>query len=339
MQEIPDISVCVANYNGAAYVQECLESVFMQEGSFKLQVLLHDDCSTDDSVQLVRRLFPEVEVLASDTNVGFCVSNNRMVEQAKGRYVLLLNNDATLRPGSLASLLAFAESGHAKDVLGLPQYVRDGGSMPMDHGYRTDLFLNPVPVMARGTHEVAVATGACLWIPKATWDEIGGFPPWFESVAEDIFLCVAARLLGHDVIVLDHPGFDHWVGRNLGGGKLVAQRLVTTVRRRTLSERNKTFVMLLCYPSVLLWMALPFHMLFIAVEALFLLLRGVGLQRVKRIYAEVPRGWWRQRLAIRELRARLQSRRHCTLRRFTSQMNWTPHKLLMLWRHGVPTLR
>lgn len=337
--DTPDISICVANYNGAAYVRECLESAFMQEGPFRFEVLLHDDCSTDDSVQLVRHMFPGVVVLTSDTNVGFCVSNNRMVERARGRYVLLLNNDATLRPDSLATLFSFAESGHTRDVLGLPQYARDGGGVPMDHGYRTDLFLNPIPVMARGTHEVAVATGACLWIPRATWDEIGGFPPWFESVAEDIYLCMAARLLGHEVIVLDGPGFDHWVGRNLGGGKLVSQRLVTTVRRRTLSERNKTFAMLLCYPSLLLWLALPLHALFIAVEALFLLARGAGLQAVKRIYAEIPKGWWRQKASICELREHLQASRRCTLGRFASQMSLAPQKLLMLWRYGTPMLR
>lgn len=335
----PDISVCIANYNGAGYVRECLESVFMQEGDFTFEVLLHDDCSTDNSVQIVREKFPNVIVLTSDMNVGFCVSNNRMVERASGRYVLLLNNDATLRPGSLMRLLKFAESGHATDILGLPQCVNGGGGNPMDHGYRTDPFLNPIPVTESNTHEVAVATGACLWIPKTTWSEIGGFPPWFESIAEDIYLCMAARLLGHRVIVLDRPSFDHRVGMNLGGGKLVSQRLVTTVRRRALSERNRTFAMLLCYPSLLLMATLPIHVISICVEAMFLLVRGIGFKRVIRIYATIPGACWGLRREIGQLRTYLKSRRCCPLRQFGSQMRWVPQKWVMLRRHGMPILR
>jgi hypothetical protein len=209
----------------------------------------------------------------------------------------------------------------------------------MDHGYRTDLFLNPIPIMASGTHDVAVATGACLWIPKVTWNEVGGFPAWFESVAEDIYICMAARLLGHNVTVLGGPGFDHWVGRNLGGGKVVDQRLVTTVRRRALSERNKTFVMLLCYPALLLWLVLPLHVLFLAAEALFLLVRRFGIGPVRRIYFSIPGWYWRRHAVIRELRARLRLRRARTLRSFLSQTSWMPQKLVMLHRHGLPNLR
>jgi hypothetical protein len=335
----PDISVCVANYNGGRYVLDCLASVYAQERDFSLEVLLHDDCSGDDSLAAVRAEFPAVSVLTSSTNVGFCVSNNRMVGRAKGRYVLLLNNDATLRPGALATLLAYADSGHQMDILGLPQCPRGSGGLPMDHGYRTDLFLNPIPIMDSGTHDVAVATGACLWIPKATWNEVGGFTTWFESVAEDIYICMAARLLGRKVTVLDGPGFDHWVGRNLGGGKVVDQRLVTTVRRRALSERNKTFVMLLCYPSLLLWLVLPLHAAALAAEALFLLVRGTGVNAVRQIYLTIPKACWRQRAASREWRARLKSRRACSVRKFLSQTSWLPQKLVMLRRYGLPTLR
>lgn len=335
----PDISICIANYNGASYIHECLESVFAQDGLFTFEVLLHDDCSTDDSVQLVRDTFSAVTVLTSDTNVGFCISNNRMVEHAKGRFILLLNNDAALRPGSLSRFVEFAESGHSGDLLGLPQFARGDSETPMDRGYRVDPFLNPVPEMAKGTHEVAVATGACLWVPKTTWDEIGGFPPWFESVAEDIYLCVAARLLGHRVVVLDGPGFDHWVGRNLGGGKLIDRRLVTTARRRALSERNKTFTMLLCYPSLLLWALLPLHVLFMTAEALFLLVRGAGASKVGRIYFAIPAAWKQHRVEAMRLRAKLSANRRCTLRRFLSQTSWLPRKLVMLRRHGMPTLR
>lgn len=334
----PDISVCVANFNGVPYIRDCLASVYAQKGGFSVEVLLHDDNSTDESIDLIRSEFPLVHVLESASNVGFCISNNRMVAAAEGRYVLLLNNDAVLRPGSLRTLLAYAESGHSQDVLGLPQRTLIDGSL-MDRGYRTDVFLNPVPVMSTGPNDVGIATGACLWIPKTVWDAVGGFPDWFESVAEDIYLCVAARLLGYKVTVLAGPEFDHWVGKNLGGGKVVEQRLQSSVRRRALSERNKTFVMLLCYPGPVLLLVLPVHAAMLGIEAIFLLLARTDRAKVRQIYFPIPDAVWRQRKRWLALRGRLKARRRCTLSHFLAQTTWLPHKLVMLLRHGVPELR
>ena len=331
----PDISVCIANYDGGRYVLDCLASVYAQQGNFRMEVLLHDDCSSDDSLALIHSEFPQVGIISSANNVGFCISNNRMVTASHGRYVLLLNNDAVLRPDSLQSLLAYADTGHDDCVLGLPQHTLADGAV-VDRGYRTDLFLNPIPILLPGTHEVGVATGACLWVSRLTWDAVGGFPEWFGSVAEDIFLCLAARLLGHRVMVLEAPGFDHWIGKNLGGGKVVAQGLSTTVRRRTLSERNKTFGILLCYPTLALLVVLPLHALLLVAEALFLLISGTEWRKVRRIYAPIPLSIWRERRHILTLRARLMDQRRCTFKRFFAQTAWMPQKLKMLLRHGRP---
>lgn len=330
----PDISVCIANYNGGDLVLECLASVYAQQGPFVLEVLVHDDASTDGSLHRIRAQYPQTYVIASEANCGFCISNNRMVEASNGRFVLLLNNDAALRPGSLQRLLTAAMDGHKDCILGLPQLAMVDGAL-VDRGYRTDPFLNPIPILDAGTHEAGVATGACLWVPRNVWDRIGGFPPWFESVAEDIFLCLAARSLGHRVVVLDDPGFDHWVGRNLGGGKVVDGALRTTVRRRRLSERNKTFIMLCCYPWPVLCMLLPLHGVLLAVEAVALALVGLGAGKARTVYMGIPLALWRHRFDIAQLRQHLmrQRRKDVPLFAFT---NWVPHKLRMLLRHGRP---
>ena len=336
-QPQPDISVCVANYNGGDLVLECLESVFAQQGAFRIEVIVHDDASTDDSLARIKDRFPQVGTIDSATNTGFCISNNRMAERATGRYLLLLNNDARLRPGSLQALLSAAEDGKQDCILGLPQCSMVDGTI-VDHGYRTDPFLNPIPIMQPGTHEAGVATGACLWIPRHVWNEVGGFPDWFESVAEDIFMCMAARLLGHRVMVLDAPAFDHWIGKNLGGGKVDAGKLKSTVRRRTLSERNKTCVMLCCYPWWALAAILPLHAASLAMEAVFLLLAGTSPGKVGAIYREAFAGPWRNRPRIVALRAHLMDRRRAGSARLFAFTDWVPAKLAMLFRHGTPRL-
>ncbi|MGG6461886.1 glycosyltransferase family 2 protein [Solilutibacter silvestris] len=333
----PDISVCIANYNGGEFVLECLESVRRQEGDFTIEIIVHDDASTDDSANSIERLFPEALLLRSTKNSGFCVSNNRMASAARGRYVLLLNNDAILHDGSLQAFFSSAEGGLQDCILGLPQRSL-ADNLIVDHGYRIDPFLNPIPILTQDTHEVGVATGACLWIPKKIWGDVGGFPEWFESIAEDIFLCMAARLLGYRVVVLATPCFDHWIGKNLGGGKLVGSTLQSTVRRRTLSERNKIFVMLCCYPWPVITALMPLHAVSLLLEATFLLLVGTKPSAVWRIYASIPGAMWRCRGNACALRERLMRQKQVDSNGLFAFTDWLPHKLRMLLRHGIPNL-
>lgn len=331
----PGITVCVANYNGGQLVLDCLASVFSQKGDFRLEVLVHDDASTDDSVARIRDAFPDARIIESQRNVGFCIANNRLVEAAAGPFVLLFNNDAVLRPGSLQALLEAAAKHGPDCVLGLPQHTLHGGAL-VDRGYRNDLFLNPIPILEAGEHKAGIVTGACLWTTKAVWREVGGLPDFFESLAEDIHFCLAARLLGYPVVVLDEPGFDHWIGRQLGGGKLVENRMTTSMRRRALSERNKTFAMLCCYPWPALALLLPLHAAALACEALFLLFGGTGTIKVFRIYGPIPRAVWHNRRNLGSLRTRLMQRRRAGLTRLFAFTNWFPHKPTMLLRHGRP---
>jgi GT2 family glycosyltransferase len=333
----PMVSICIPNYNGAEYIEQCIRSVLAQERDYEIEIILHDDASTDESLQIIRAKFPQVEVLANKKNVGFCISNNRMVAHSRGEYVLLLNNDAVLRPGSLKAFRDYAATQPTQGILGLPQYTLYDGSL-VDRGYEFDLFMNPIPVFAEGPTEVSTVTGACLWIPRKVWDEIGGFPDWFESVAEDIYLCHAALLLGYPVVVLAAPGFDHWIGRNLGGGKIVSEGLVSTTRRRALSERNKTWVMMICYPIPMLLAILPIHFLLLATEAAALTVTGTHWKKVKTIYISLPKAIWRNLAQAITARKRIKALRHLPFRNYISRFHPLPWKLILLLRHGFPKL-
>ena len=334
----PLVSICIPNYNGAEYIEQCIRSVLSQERDYAIEIILHDDASTDESLQIIRAQFPQVEVLASKENVGFCISNNRMVAHSRGEYVLLLNNDAVLRPGSLKAFRDFAVTQPIQGILGLPQYTLYDGSL-VDRGYEFDLFMNPIPVFAEGPTEVSTVTGACLWIPRKLWDEIGGFPDWFESVAEDIYLCHAARLLGYPVTVLAAPGFDHWIGRNLGGGKIVSEGLVSTTRRRALSERNKTWVMMICYPLPILLLILPIHGALLATEAIALLVTGTRWNKIRSIYLSLPVSLLSHFARVMEARRHIQRNRLTSFAQYLHRFHPLPWKLVMLLKHGMPKLK
>jgi GT2 family glycosyltransferase len=334
----PVCSVCIANYNGAEIIGACIESIIAQTWDFPVEIIVHDDASTDDSVAVIRRDFPFVRVIASTENVGFCISNNRMAEQARGEFILLLNNDAALAPDALATLYRHAQQQAMQGILSLPQYDWQSGQL-VDRGCLLDPFYNPVPNLVAHRIEVAMVIGACLWIPKSLWHMLGGFPTWFESIAEDMYLCCRARRAGYPVEVCSTSHYRHWQGKSFSGIRPAnAVQLISSYRRRRLSERNKTYTLVVCTPAPWLWLLLPVHLLLLAIE-------GLVLSAVKResriwreIYASAFASLGKNQNLLRE--ARRQIRTLVTGQDLSYQQGFTyfPHKLRLLFSHGWPVL-
>lgn len=169
-ERAPTISVCIANFNGVKYIEACIESVLSQDFPLPVEIIVHDDTSTDKSIELIKDRFPEVVLIESDSNVGFCISNNRMAHRAKGEFLLLLNNDAELFPGTLKCL--YQEALKGPSILGPSQY-NAATQERIDIGNMVDYSLNTVPNLDPSREIVAMVSGGCLWIPKDLWDEIG----------------------------------------------------------------------------------------------------------------------------------------------------------------------
>jgi len=181
--------------------------------------------------------------------------------------------------------------------------------------------------------------GACLWIPRALWEELGGFPEWFGSIAEDMYLCCRARLAGYAVRALAASGYRHCQGNSFGGGKVEANRLATTVRRRALSERNKTFVMMMTCPTLAIQMLLPIHLLLLLIEGMLLSIFKFRFDLLKRIYLPaIIEIMWNDQSWVGVRRQAMASRRSSSCS-FFSTFTLMPHKARLLWRHGVPQVR
>jgi GT2 family glycosyltransferase len=104
----PLVSVIIPNFNGARVLRTCLTSLEAQK--FKgFEVVLVDNGSTDDSVDLVKSEFPwVVTIIENSSNLGFAKACNQGIEASKGRFVALLNNDTEAHPSWLAELLSAA---------------------------------------------------------------------------------------------------------------------------------------------------------------------------------------------------------------------------------------
>ncbi|GGY15884.1 hypothetical protein GCM10008098_03750 [Rhodanobacter panaciterrae] len=335
--EAPVCSVCIANYNGVALLADCLDSVLAQHGDFSVEIIVHDDASTDDSLALLRDRYPQVEVLASAKNVGFCISNNRMAAHARGEYILLLNNDAALFPDALSTLMDTTLGEPSPVILTLPQYDWLTGIL-VDRGCMLDPFYNPIPNLDPKRTEVAMAIGACLWISRSLWNTLGGFPEWMESIAEDLYLCCFARSCSVGVRTARGSGFRHRLGTSFGGARVDGNRLKSSVRRRRLSERNKTFVLFIFTPTPLMWPLLAIHLIIVLLEGMIVSAIRMNHRIFFDIYANVPRALWHQWKTLRILRRQVRDVRSTPARAYFRVFSPLPRKLLLLLRHGVPRI-
>lgn len=261
-----------------------------------------------------------------------------MVTRARAPYVLLLNNDAALFPDAIETLLAMADATAEPSILTLPQYDWQTGDL-VDRGCRLDYFYNPVPNLDPEEENLAMTIGACLWAPVTLWRQLGGFPEWMESLGEDLFLCCLARLYGAKVKAADKSGYRHWQGKTFGGNKVLDGTLSTTLKRRRLSERNKTYALFVCTPTWGMWALLVLHLCLLMCEGCILSVLKMSPRILTGIYLPVPAALLKNRTMLLKLRADARRKRTASVATYFSAFTWVPRKLSMLARYGIPRIK
>jgi GT2 family glycosyltransferase len=202
------VSVIVVNYNGKAYLEDCLGSLERQTlPAQEWETILVDNASTDGSVDYVRAHFPGVRIVALSRNRGFAGGNNAGFQHARGDWIALLNNDTVADPrwleallegrqtepavGALASKILFKEDPSTINSVGLNLY-RDGRGG--DRGFRQ---------RDQGQFDASVevfgASGAGMLLRRALLDDVGGFDERFFMYYEDLDLSWRARLRGWSI--------------------------------------------------------------------------------------------------------------------------------------------
>lgn len=110
----PLVSVVIVNWNGRGVIGECLDALRAQ--SFKdFEIIVVDNGSTDDSVDFIKRYYPEVRLIELSENRGFAGGNNEGIKIAKGKFIAFLNNDAVPDPDWLKNLMEAVSSGSERD--------------------------------------------------------------------------------------------------------------------------------------------------------------------------------------------------------------------------------
>ncbi|MFT3928651.1 MAG: hypothetical protein QM709_00005, partial [Spongiibacteraceae bacterium] len=203
-------------------------------------------------------------------------------------------------------------------------------------GHNLDFFSNAIPITTPKLTPAAAVMGSCLWINTALWNYIGGFPEWFGSMAEDLFVCSAARLSGKKAYCVNHSGYDHHVGFSFGGGKAVNGTLKLSIKRRHLSERNKLFVIYMCYPGATSFITLLIAIPCLIAEGLVIAASHRNVHILIDIYIDAIKSLFLNRLLLKAERKKLQAKKHVSVREFFQGYKIIPRKISLLLRHGIP---
>jgi N-acetylglucosaminyl-diphospho-decaprenol L-rhamnosyltransferase len=124
----PLLSYCVVNTNGRDFLLACLSAIeATHPAGVEREILVLDNASTDGSADAVRALGGDVELIEQRRRTGKAANDSLLMERAKGRYCLLLNEDSELRPGTAAVLIAALEADPGA-AAGTPQLLDSAGS-------------------------------------------------------------------------------------------------------------------------------------------------------------------------------------------------------------------
>jgi GT2 family glycosyltransferase len=126
-----DLSILIVNWNVKNCLEECLESIRRHSKEIAYEIFVVDNHSTDDSIPMIEKLFPEVILIKNTTNVGFAKANNQAIKRSQGRYILLLNPDTVILPNSFGKMIDFMDSNSRAGVCGCRLINPDNPDAPL----------------------------------------------------------------------------------------------------------------------------------------------------------------------------------------------------------------
>lgn len=129
-----DVSVIILNFNTLALTKLCLQSLKQSKlGSYSMEIIVCDNASSDGTIEMVQKEFPDVLVIQNNGNVGFAAGNNPGIKRAKGRYVVLLNSDTEAEPNVMKSMITFMDTHPKAGASTCKLLLMDGSMDPACH--------------------------------------------------------------------------------------------------------------------------------------------------------------------------------------------------------------
>ena len=125
-----DLSIITVPWNVKNLVRKNLKYIFKNTSNIKFEVIAVDNDSRDGTTEMIRKEFPEVKSIFNDYNAGFAKANNQGIKISQGRYVLLLNPDMRVKPGTLETMVKWMDKHPEVGVAGCKLIKENGDIVP-----------------------------------------------------------------------------------------------------------------------------------------------------------------------------------------------------------------
>jgi len=181
----------------------------------KFEVILIDNNSTDDSIEFVKNTFPSVIIIKLDKNYGFAYPNNVGAKNAKGDFLLFLNNDTIVDPQFMTELVKAMQKDD-KIAICQSMLLKPNGEIDSSGDFIDSLgiaFSSKKKV--ENISEIFSAKGAAMMIRKNIFEKLSGFDEKFFVSFEDVDIGWRTWILGHKVVVVPKSIVHHIGGQTI----------------------------------------------------------------------------------------------------------------------------
>lgn len=200
-----DCSIVIPVHNRASLTRECLDALLGQDPR-DTDIVVVDDCSSDETPELLDSYGDRVRALRMEDNVGFAAACNAGVAACQSELVVLLNNDTQPVPGWLEALTAYADEHREAGVVGCKLLwptgaVQHAGVVIDAHRDVRHVYLGfPADHPAVNyPRRFQVVTAACMLIRRGLFEQVGGLDTAYRNGYEDVDFCLRVGELGHEV--------------------------------------------------------------------------------------------------------------------------------------------
>lgn len=236
----PHVSVIVVTHNSLPALSECLGAIRLAADAVRLDLVLVDNASSDESLAETAGEFPEATIISNKQNLGFAAACNQGADAARGEYLLFLNPDVRIDPGAIGKLVAVCTEHRKVGLVSGRLRFPDGSFQATCRNFPTignlifsrGSFLAPLlgrsvdrrsrytlPDYNDTTIVPAVAATMAL-MSKKVFEEAGRFDPRFFMYLEDTDLSLRLSRAGYVNLFVPAAGGRHDWGRGSSIGRL-----------------------------------------------------------------------------------------------------------------------
>lgn len=274
------VAVVILNWNGKSFLEKFLPTVI--KFSPNAQVIVADNQSSDDSVDFLKKEFPQVSIILNPSNDGFAKGYNIALKQVQAQYYVLLNSDVEVTDNWINPIIELMDS-NPKIAACQPkildythktkfEYAGAAGGYIDKYGYpfcRGRLFnvLEEDKGQYNSTKEVFWATGACMFVRAEAFWKVGGFDDDYFAHMEEIDVCWRMKNIGYQIYVEPQSTIYH-----VGGGTL--NKL--SPRKTFLNFRNNLMTLTKNASPRFLFFKIIYRMILDGVAAFKFLFEGNG---------------------------------------------------------------